>query len=327
VESPKLLLPDYRKLIDDEVMEFIHQTQLCFPDDTTDRSIEEQRLIYNRMCSVFSRGRPEGVSVSDDVINDGESRVPVRRYRPDSLNSNTIILYIHGGGFVVGDLNSHDDVCAELCVKTGYQVTSVDYRLSPENKHPAAFDDCLICVQYEATENDAPIILCGDSAGGNLAAAVAQHLVLLGDVQSSIKLAGQVLIYPELGGDTSVGSYVKHANAPMLSADEASFYLHVRVGSELPQGDPSFAPLQAMCFAGLPESVVISAECDPLSDDGKHYCDAIVNAGGQATWINEPGLVHGFLRARHSSKRAKSSYERIVAALIKLGAGDNGSNL
>lgn len=325
MESPKLSLPDYRKLIDDEVMEFIHQTQLCFPDDTTDRSIEEQREIYNSMCSAFSRGRPEGVSVRDDFVSDSECKVPVRRYTPENIISNTIIIYIHGGGFVVGDLNSHDDVCAELCVATGFQVTSIDYRLSPENKHPAAFDDCLSCVKYEAVENDAPVLLCGDSAGGNLAAAVAQHLSTLDD-QFAIKLVGQVLIYPELGGDTSVGSYVKHAKAPMLNTDEVSFYLHVRVESELPQGDASFAPLQARCFAGLPESVVISAECDPLSDDGKHYCEAIVNAGGQATWINEPGLVHGFLRARHSSKRAKSSYGKIVAALIKLGARGNGSD-
>lgn len=312
-------LPDYKKLIDDEIWEFIHQTRMSFPDDTTNRSIEEQRLRYNNMCRSFSHGRPAGVSVSDDVISGGGCKVPVRRYTAKNNKSNTLIIYIHGGGYVLGDLDSHDDVCAELCIKTGFNVTAIDYRLSPENKHPAAFDDCLACVKHEATRNDAPILLCGDSAGGNLAAAVAHHVSTSKDGQSAVILLGQVLIYPVLGGDTSTGSYVEQANAPMLSAEDVSFCLHIRVGSELPHGDSSFAPLQASSFSGLPATVAISAECDPLADDGKHYCNAIVKAGGQATWINEPGLVHGFLRARHISKRAKLSFEKVIAALIELG--------
>ena len=169
-----------------------------------------------------------------------------------------------------------------------------------------------------------PVVLCGDSAGGNLAAAVVNQLTgaALTPQQSNIDVLGQVLIYPELGGDVGVGSYVEHANAPMLSAEEVRFYLQVRIQGELPLSDPTFAPLHASKFSHLPRTYVVSAQCDPLSDDGKHYCNAINSAGGQAEWINEPGLVHGFLRARHSSKRAAASFNRVVSALNAIAALD-----
>ena len=312
--------PDYSKLIDEEIWAFIHKTQQCFPDDTTNRPIKEQRAIYNAMCRVFFRDYPEGVHVADDVIVGKHGRVPVRRYEPEAFTGSTVIIYMHGGGFVVGDLNSHDDLCAEVCARTGFRVTSVDYRLSPEHKHPAAFEDCLACAKHEANTLNTPVLLCGDSAGGNLAAAVAQCLSATEAQEQPVELAGQVLLYPDLGGDTTRGSRAYHANAPMLTSDEVAFYLHVRVDGSLPQADPSFLPLHATDFSMLPRTVVISAECDPLADDGKHYCEAIVKSGGHATWKNEPGLVHGFLRARHSSKRARASFERVIAALKELGS-------
>jgi len=315
---------DYSKLIDKEIWAFIHRTQQYYPDDTTKRTIEEQRAIYTGLCDFFSDGYPEDVSSEDATIVSHVYDVPVRRYQSSKSNSNTIVVYMHGGGFVVGGLDSHDSICAELCSKTGYKVTSVDYRLSPEHKHPAAFDDCLACVESEAQLNNVPVLLCGDSAGGNLAAAVAHRLSTLAKAEKKVKLVGQALIYPELGGDTTVGSYLTHANAPMLTSDEVSFYLQVRVDTELPLSDPSFAPLHASSFSGLPETLVVSAECDPLSDDGRNYCDAIVKAGGVARWINEPGLVHGFLRARHTSVRARESFESIIEALKKLGTSCTG---
>lgn len=336
---------NYSKLIDEEIWAFITKTQQYYPDDTAKRSIDEQRAIYTDMCQAFSVDYPENVTSEDSVILGRDYDVPVRRYKTLDSSSKTIIVFMHGGGFVVGGLESHDSVCAELCAKTGYKVTSIDYRLSPEHKHPAAFDDCLTCVEHEAGQKHASVLLCGDSAGGNLAAAVAHRIGVNGlsahgasggsasaggtsgqgtgvegECTETIKLAGQVLIYPELGGDTSLGSYIQHANAPMLTAGEVAFYLQVRIDGERPNADPSFAPLQATDFSRLPETLVVSAQCDPLSDDGRSYCNAIVKAGGQATWINEPGLVHGFLRARHSSARAKQSFNTIVEALKQLGS-------
>lgn len=301
---------DYERLIDEETWAFIRRTAESYPDGAVDLSIEDQRRVYNAMCAEFRQPRPDGVSVQD-ISADG---VPVRVYTAG--DPTRTVVYFHGGGFVVGGLDSHDDVCAEICAQTGYRVVSVDYRLCPEHVHPAQFDDSWTALNWVAQEYSGPIVLAGDSAGGNLAAAVAHHA--RGRVEG---IVGQVLIYPGLGGDTSQGSYVEHAQAPLLSRDDILFYEKMRCGGEAPANDPSFAPLQDTDFSGLPSTVVVTADCDPLRDDGPAYCQKITAAGGYAHWINEPGLIHGYLRARVSVKRAADSFERISVAIEALGLG------
>jgi len=305
--------PDYRKLIDQEGWDFIKRTDQWYPADAVQRTIDEQRSIYTAMCREFFQGHPDGVQIENAVVDtQGLPPIPVRRYSQANMSNDCVIIYVHGGGFVVGDLDSHDDVCAELCATTGLSVTSVDYRLSPEHKHPAAFDDCLCVVRHEAQRTGAPLLLCGDSAGGNLCAAVA-HWLRSNNEPSPVY--GQVLIYPELGGDHTVGSYIEHAHAPQLPRDEVEYYLNVRVDGSPPVNDVSFAPLQDKNFSNLPITLVLSAACDPLSDDGRLYCDAINRAGGSAQWRNETGLVHGYLRARHNSSRAQASFKVITDQL------------
>lgn len=292
--------------------DFIERTDRWYPADAVQRTINEQRSIYIAMCREFFNGHPDGVEVSDQVVEFPQHSVPVRRYLSRGEKTNSHIIYMHGGGFVVGGLDSHDDVCAELCDTTRLGVTAIDYRLSPEHKHPAAFNDCLAVVQHEAQRLGVPLLLCGDSAGGNLCAAVSHRL------RSSEKsgiVIGQVLIYPALGGDPDIGSYIAHANAPMLTREEVSYYENVRVDGLPPTNDASFAPLQDDNFSNLPNTLVLSAECDPLSDDGRLYCEAINQAGGKARWRNETGLVHGYLRARHASSRAKESFKAITDQL------------
>ena len=139
------------------------------------------------------------------------------------------------------------------------------------------------------------MILRGDSAGGNLAAAVAH--ALRSETESII---GQLLIYPSLGPNTGRGSYKRHALAPMLTSDDVKFYLESRCGRKIenmPQ-DKTIFPLLDDDFSNLPPTVIITADCDPLLDDGKNYTNSVKAAGGRALWINEEGLVHGFLRAR-----------------------------
>ncbi len=327
---------NYDALIDAEIWSFIRKTQQFYPDNTAELAINEQRKFYNKLCDGFKQPYPQGVTSADDTIQyrASELPIPVRRYRYDNTdttnnscfcaNTKTAkILYFHGGGYVVGNLDSHDDICAELCAFTGMELISVDYRLSPEHKHPAAFEDCLNAVVHEAEADERAIILCGDSAGGNLAAAVAHHVRPI----ESLKLAGQLLIYPELGGKLGAGSYLEHATAPMLSAEDVEFYLQVRLGEGATSylnkpvdilHDPSFAPLKDTDFSQLPNTFVFSAQCDPLSDDGNHYCEKIRVAGGKAQWHNEAGLVHGYLRARHSSERARVSFSKMVKALIEI---------
>jgi acetyl esterase len=130
-----------------------------------------------------------------------------------------------------------------------------------------------------------------------------------------------VLIYPVLGGDRSRGSYLAHAEAPMLTLRDVAYYEMVRTGGHAVTDDPTLMPLTDTDFSGLPPTVVVSAECDPLSSDGEAYCERIRAAGGKAVWFNEAGLVHGYLRARHSVGRARESFNRIVSALDALAYG------
>ena len=308
-------MTDYKTLIDAETWAFIERTNSYYPPDTIDYTITQQRAIYDRMCREFFAGYPQGVTVETSSIATPTHDIPIRIYR-SARQAAATVLYIHGGGFILGGLDSHDDVCAELCARTGYEVISVDYRLAPEHLHPAAFDDAMKAFAWAASTRDCPILLCGDSAGGNLCAAVSH--ATRGHAKRPV---GQVLIYPGLGGDRSKGSYVTHAEAPMLTMRDLEFYKHIRTGGADRTGDATLSPLADTDFANLPPTVLITAECDPLSSDGETYRDLVIAAGGSATWFEESGLVHGYLRARHTVGRARESFTRIVDAVAALGQG------
>ncbi|MGB3280089.1 MAG: alpha/beta hydrolase [Pseudorhodobacter sp.] len=306
--------PKYDDLIDDETWAFIRETESWYPPDAIGLSIAGQREVYDAMCRAFHAGHPPGVVATDSAIAPGSHSIPLRTYRCGGAGL-AQVLYVHGGGFVLGGLDSHDDVCAEICARTGFDVTAVDYRLSPEHPFPCDFNDALAAARSLSAK---PVVLAGDSAGGDLCAAVAA--ALRGTEFAPI---GQVLIYPGLGAPVATQSAVEHAHAPMLTAQDMAFYSTVRAGGdETAQDNPSFSPLRAADFSGLPPTIAITAQCDPLSDDGKHYCERVAAAGGMAKHIEEQGLVHGYLRARHRVTRAGASFDRIVAAISALGRGD-----
>ncbi|TQV75787.1 alpha/beta hydrolase [Denitrobaculum tricleocarpae] len=308
--------PFYAPRIDEEIWAFIDRTDSFYPPDTVDADIATQRAVYDEMCAAFRQKRPSGLSVRDESIPGGDGEIPIRRYQPHATaEPAAIVIYCHGGGFVVGGLESHDDVCAEIAAATGFSVVSVDYRLCPEHRHPAAYNDVLAAFEAISKEGN-PIILCGDSAGGNLAAAVCLAIRHRPDAP-----AGQVLIYPGLGGEImGLPSYREEAHAPLLTTRDVMFYKNVRVEGEVPGNDPTYAPLSARDFTGAAPCVIVTADCDPLRDDGATYVKRLRDAGVEAEWINEPGLVHGYLRARTSSERAKHSFARICDAIARLGA-------
>ena len=302
--------PDYHSLIDRETRDFIRITEASYPPDTATLTIAEQRAIYDRMCRAFHRGYPPGVTATDLAFGG----VPCRHYP----GAGGTVIYFHGGGYVVGGLHSHDDVCAEIRAATELHVVSVDYRLCPEHPHPAAFDDALAATRAIAADLPGPILLAGDSAGGNLAAATAQAIGRNG----ALGITGMVLIYPGLGGDRTKGSYVTHAHAPMLTAADVDFYAGIRHAGAEPAPDPSFAPLSDTDFTGLPPTLCIAAECDPLADDAAAYAARLRAAGGRAHSVTEKGLVHGYLRARATVPGAAESFRRITDTLSAFAKGD-----
>jgi acetyl esterase len=306
----------YDSLLDDEIWAFVERSRALYPDEATGFDPAGQRRVYDDLCRAFDAGRPEGVAVADAAVEGPSGTIPLRRYMPPSRSQDAMVLYLHGGGFVVGGLDSHDSICAEFCERTGLAVTAVDYRLAPEHVHPAQFEDALAAFRHVTEHGGQPVILCGDSAGGNLAAAVAwatrhaQHRAI-----------GQVLIYPALGNDVSAGTFVTHADAPMLSTADMVYYDEVRAAGPPPVNDPTFTPLAATDFREMPPTVVFTAGCDPLSGDGAPYCERIREAGGRAICIGGDGLVHGYLRARHSAAKARESFSAMVAAISALAAG------
>lgn len=301
--------PDYSALLDDEVRAYIARGAEFYPPDAVDLTVAEQRAVYDAMCAAFHAGRPEGVDTWDEVYGG----VPCRRY--EAGGSDTTLVYYHGGGFVVGGLHSHDDVCAELCARVGVRVISVDYGLAPETVFPACYNDAKAAFDAVAQTFAGPVLMAGDSAGGNLAAAVTHH--------ARGRVAGQILIYPGLGGDPTKGSYVEHANAPELTTRDMLFYQSIRTGGAVPPtDDPRYAPLHDTNFAGLPPTVIITAQCDPLASDGESYRDAIAQASGRAVWFNEAGLVHGCLRARTMTTRGAAFFDRVAGAVGALAKGD-----
>jgi len=315
----------YAELIDEEVWGFIERSVSCFPTDAAEQSMATQRALYNAMSQQFYAGRPAGVTAQDYEFISTEAnanKLRLREYQFEGSQSGVEanpqpraqILYFHGGGYVVGDLESHDDVCAEICAHTGLLLTAVDYRLAPEHRYPAAFDDAFASYHHVLARNQLPVILMGDSAGANLAVSVAHRI--RGQAAQAI---GQLLIYPVLGSDFSQGTYLEHANAPLLSTNDMLFYQRQLLNGDAPLDtdltlpkESWFAPLDDNDFSGLPPTTVFTAQCDPLAGDGLAYCQRIQAAGGVSHCYEEKGLVHGYLRARHCATAAKDSFGRIL---------------
>lgn len=303
---------------DPEVIAFIEKTLAFYPADTFGNSTAQNRALYDAYAAAFRAPRPTSVTTEDFTIaaSDPARMIPARRYRSARhIHPDVAVLYFHGGGFVLGGLDSHDDVCAEMAAKTGVDVVSIDYRLAPEHLHPAQLDDAeAACLGLG--EHYPCVIVAGDSAGGNLAAALCLRCKARGHRQP----AGQVLIYPGLGGDPSKGSYLENAEAPMLTRAECLHYSKVRSGgverSEI--SDPELSPLLEHNFEGLAPAFVVTADIDPLRDDGADYVTRLNEAGITAQHRNEPQLVHGYLRARNTSRRAAESFAAICAAIARL---------
>ncbi len=298
--------------LDPEIAAFVERTRAHYPDDTAERDAAAQRLAYDSLCRAFDAPVPAGIAFADSLVpGDADGvEVPVRIYHPSRIDrADTLVLYMHGGGFVVGGLHSHHGVCAELTAIAGCALASVDYRLAPEHVHPAQFEDCRAAFRHFASRYER-IVVAGDSAGGNLAAAlcVALH-------EASARPVGAVLVYPSLGGDQlGLDSYTRHANAPMLTSADIVAFNGLWHGGPKTTGDPTSAPILADSFAGHPPTAIFSAAIDPLCDDGPEYVRRLTAAGVPATCRVEEGLVHGYLRARAMSARGKAAFARIGAA-------------
>ncbi|PDT17717.1 carboxylesterase [Rhizobium sp. J15] len=290
------------------ILQFLEICDSFYPTDAVEASVEQQRNWYDALCARFDRPLPPDMIFADGMVQ----RIPIRRYRPRKISTRTILLYLHGGGFVVGSLESHHAICAEIADAAGAELVSVDYRLAPEYRWPAQTDDGFAVLKHLLAA-DNKVVLIGDSAGGNLAAG----LVLRAHDEELSGIVGQVLIYPVLGGDLDAGSYVEMAEAPGLTTADVAYYRKIL---QAPAGNPIAEPLNASSLTGLPPAFITVAHFDPLRDDGRHYAARLAEAGVEVGFREEPQMVHAWLRARHMSDGARDGFRAVCGAVRRFAA-------
>ncbi|MEM0988255.1 MAG: alpha/beta hydrolase [Pseudomonadota bacterium] len=295
-------------ITDPEVLSFIEETEQLY-DARPSRDIALERADYERMAQHFSAPLPTELAIEDLMFQGGSGSLPARRYWPKDLGP-ARVLYLHGGGYSLGSLESHASICADIAAKSGCEVVAATYRLAPEYPHPAAFHDALSAVD---AFGDRPLVIVGDSAGGNLAAAVA--------LEGDRRIVAQVLIYPDLGGLTrDLASYGDNAEARLLRTSDVIAYRRQRAGGQVPIADARFDPLSAADVAKAPPCFISVADHDPLRDDGAAFVLRLTDAGVPAEVVIEQELPHGHLRARHRARRANDAFSRICDAIRSFAA-------
>lgn len=262
----------------------------------------------------------EVASATDHVIPGPGGNLPIRVYRPIGSRASELlpaVVYFHGGGWVLGDLDTHDSLCRLLCNAAGCAVAAVDYRLAPENKFPAAVEDALAATRYLAIQgadlgiDGARLAAAGDSAGGNLTAVVALALRDQGGPQ--LKL--QVLIYPvtDLAMDTL--SYIRLGEGFLLTRERMLYFKRSYLRGAEDSANWQASPLKANDLSRLPPALVITASHDPLVDEGKAYADRLAAAGTAVSYKCYEGMIHGFLQLGGAIDAGLTGITEIAAAL------------
>lgn len=235
-------------------------------------------------------------AVTDREIPGPAGPIPIRIYRPIADAGLPVLVYFHGGGWTIGSLDQVDPVCRALANRADCLVVSVDYRLAPEHPFPAAVEDCYAAVQWvaqhgaELSADSSRLAVGGDSAGGNLAAAVS----LLARDDNGPRIALQLLIYPATEYAVPRASWLEHAKAPLLTTDDVLWFWAQYLPDAADRADPRATPSSATDLTGLPPAFVITAEYDPIRDDGEGYARRLAEAGVEVTATRYPGVFHGF---------------------------------
>ena len=303
-----MLDPQARALID-----LMQERQV--PPVHTLSPTEARRLYRDRRG--FTQPLPPAIGELSDLRDEGP--VPMRLYRPLSPGPHPVLMYFHGGGWTIGDLDTHDVLCRQLCAGAGVAVVAVDYRLAPEHRFPAAVDDSLaatLWVQQHAAAlglDGSRLALGGDSAGGNLAAVVA---IALRDAGAPAPLL-QLLIYPATDQRAQAPSHTTNGQGYLLTSDSVAYYRGQYFADEAQWLDWRASPLLAPDLTGLPPALVLTAGYDPLRDEGRQYADALSAAGNAVQYLCFERQVHGFITMSRVIDEAQTAVAVCVALLAR----------
>ena len=282
---------------------------------------EARRLAAESLEPV--RGIAEPVrSVENQRIPGPDGEIPIRVYTPDTPAPRPAMVYFHGGGWVLCDLDTHDVICRAIARRAGAVVVAADYRLSPEYKFPAAVVDCYAATQWAAMNAERlgidrnRISVGGDSAGGNLATVVS----LKSRDENGPRIALQALVYPVTDlSSFATSSYQEFAEGYQLTRSEMEWFRDHYLASTKDALDPHASPLLARDLHGLPPALIITAECDPLRDEGEAYAKRLADAGVPVTCTRYPGMIHPFFSLSGAIPQALDAFQQIANAISAAG--------
>jgi acetyl esterase len=255
--------------------------------------------------------------VENRTIPGPAGQIPIRVYRPAGDDLFPVLVFFHGGGWVIGDLDTHDGQCRSLANGTNCVVVSVDYRLAPEHPFPAAPKDCYAATNWVAEHADEVhgdprhIAVGGDSAGGNLAAVVAQ----MARDQGGPKLVFQLLVYPATNFQAETASLRENSQGYGLVSEDMAWFKNHYLNGKDETGNPQASPLLATDLSNLPPALIITAEFDPLRDEGEEYGQRLQAAGVPVTISRYDGVIHGFFGMATILDKAKLAINEACQAL------------
>ncbi|NQW21064.1 MAG: alpha/beta hydrolase [Chloroflexi bacterium] len=262
----------------------------------TEVSDQQARINGNIGRAAFDLEEEHVARTSERSIQGSGGDLPIRIYEPNGDGPHPLVMLFHGGGWVAGDLDAEDTTCRGLSLRASAVVVSVDYRLAPETRFPGGLEDCYTAtvwaVEHAADLNVEPskLAVAGTSAGGNLAAVVA----LMARDRGGPKIAHQLLYCPITDYDLDRTSYIEFGSDYYLTRDTMAWFWDHYFGPDGDGLDPYASPLRAPSLAGLPDATVVTAECDPLLDEGFDYAKALEAAGVNTAYREYKGMFHGF---------------------------------
>jgi len=283
-------------------------------------SPKDARQLFRETRPASTPTPPEIGSVQDLTADGPLGPIPLRVYRPARVPASTplaALVYFHGGGWVIGDLETHDVLCRQLTAESGVSVVSVDYRLAPEHKFPAAVDDAWAATRWTVAHagelgiDAGRLAVGGDSAGGNLAAVVA----LLARDQRAPVIGLQILLYPVTDLAAETRSYRDFAEGYLLTLDGMRWFGAHYLNTRDEAADWRASPLRARSLAGLPPALIVTAGFDPLRDEGEAFAARLRDAGGRVDYVCYGGMIHGFVPMGRLIDTGNRAVSHIAASL------------
>jgi len=272
------------------------------------------------------RSRTAALGPFDEVPRVADHRLPVERgdiavrvYWPSGPGPHPALVFYHGGGWVIGDLYTHDGICRSLTNTAGCAVASVDYRLAPEAKYPVAAEDSYAALRWMVDNagrldiDPRRVAVGGDSAGGNLATVV----TLMSRDRGGPSVVHQTLIYPVTDHGFETPSYRENATGYVLTREAMRWFWGHYLARDQQGAEAYASPLRAGSLAGLPPALVLTAECDPLRDEGEAYAARLRDAGVPVTLTRYSGMFHGFFRMTRILDKARAALDEVAGSLRK----------